>query len=297
MPDKTHVRVVFLSLFMFALFMSANGVYAHQPLSAGTQNLKNGSINPLSPTMLTQQTSACSPTVSGNKPGLNGTVHSMAFDGSVSSFFESSHDNWQYITIDFKCVGTFSALRRYMTTDGDTTSGTRFYQGEGVSYSVDGRTWTNLIGSTTSGWQGYVNYRPHAWHSVNYGWSDWLKLNAPVQARYVRFNWDGDYDALNEIQVDFVPGPQINALFCDAGGGRFLCTTIYSGASGPVTASWRISSGQAQITSTLTNNTVSTAQGTCRIGGIFTIEVTVTDASGNSDTARRSGVKCYAFLP
>jgi hypothetical protein len=38
---------------------------------------------------------------------------------------------------------------------------------------------------------------------VNYGWSSWLSFNSPVQARYVRFNWDGNNDALHEVQLGF----------------------------------------------------------------------------------------------
>ena len=147
---------------------------------------------------------SCFPTVSGDQPGEGGTTHAMAYDGSIATFFDSSYDNWQYIQVDFNCVGTFSGLRRHMTRDGTDTSGHRGLQGEGASYSLDGVSWTSLTGSTTNGWEGYVNYVSHAWHSVVYGWSAWLNLNTPVQARYVRFNWDDNYDAVNEIEIAFV---------------------------------------------------------------------------------------------
>ncbi|MDJ0756462.1 MAG: discoidin domain-containing protein [Ardenticatenaceae bacterium] len=300
MISKTHLWSLCLFLLLTGFIFAVNDVQAAGVPAIEKQVLE--SLTPLSPVALPAAGHTCStPTVSGDRPGIPflifPTPHQNAFDGFISSALISSYDNWQYITIDYKCVGTFSRLRRYMTADLNyfAPSGSRTLQGEGVSYSVDGQTWTQLTGSTTTGWQGYVNYRPHAWHTINYGWSEWLTLNTPVRARYVRFHWDGDNDFLNEIEVDFTPDPilEIDRLDCEAGAGRFLCTALYSGANGPVTASWRITSGPAQITSTLSNNTVSTANGTCQNDHLFAIELTVTDPSGHSDTARRSGVKCY----
>jgi hypothetical protein len=105
----------------------------------------------------------------------------------AATFFNSSSNNWQYIQIDFSFLGKFSAIRRYMSRDGADITGHRGRhlprQGEGCSYSLDGVHWINLTGNTTSGWEHDVNYRPHAWHTVNYVWSAWLKLNSPIQAR------------------------------------------------------------------------------------------------------------------
>lgn len=153
------------------------------------------------------QATQCNPTVTGNKTGLNGTTHKLAYDGDLSSFFQSSHNDWQFVQIDLGCEVELKAIRRYMTHEGDTTTGNRGYrtrwQGEGASYSLDGVTWTKLTSTTTTGWQGYVNYKPHAWHTLPYGWSKWLELNTATRARYVRFEWDGDYDALNEVELDY----------------------------------------------------------------------------------------------
>jgi subtilisin family serine protease len=175
--------------------------------SALTNNAINGQLADIgagSPNLLlnTAFINTCAPTISGNHPPAAGS-HALTYDGNLATYFDSNYDNWQYVTIDFKCVGTFSGLRRYMTQDGSNTSGSRVMQGEGVTYSLDGVTWTNLTGSTTNGWGGYVNYLPHAWHTVNYGWSAWLNLNTPVTARYVRYHWDDDTDALNEIEINF----------------------------------------------------------------------------------------------
>ncbi len=154
-------------------------------------------------------TGLCSPTITGNYSGINGTTHDRAFDGSTATYFESSYDNWQFIEIDFNCVGQFNGVRRYMTRDGSNTTGNRALQGESIAYSLDGTTWTNLTGSTTSGWGGYNNYVAHAWNQVVYGWSDWLLLNVPEDTRFVRYSWDGAFDAFNEIALDFVePTPQ-----------------------------------------------------------------------------------------
>ncbi|MGI9335064.1 MAG: hypothetical protein ACR2RL_18115 [Gammaproteobacteria bacterium] len=135
--------------------------------------------------------------------GDRGSNHALAYDNDPASYFASGYDNWQYLQIDFQCIGELRGLRRHMTSDGADATGQRGSQGEGVSYSLDGITWTQLTGSTTSGWNTYVNYAPHAWHSLPYGWSAWLSLGAPAVARYVRFHWDGDDDALNEIEVYF----------------------------------------------------------------------------------------------
>ncbi len=147
----------------------------------------------------------CTPVVTGDQAGEASTTHAMAYDDDTATFFNSSYDNWQYIQVDFNCVGFFSALRRYMSRDGTDTSGHRSLQGEGVSYSLDGVNWTDLTGDTTNGWEDYVNYVPHAWHSVMYGWSAWLNVNSPVQARHVRFRWDDNFDAINEIELIFRP--------------------------------------------------------------------------------------------
>jgi Ricin-type beta-trefoil lectin domain len=153
----------------------------------------------------------CNRAVSGDRAGLFGTTHRMAHDGTVSTYFYSSHDNWQFTQIDFGCTVTLYQMRRYMTRDGRSTLFNRgVNSGEGFAYSVDGVTWIRLTGSTTVGWESYINYAPHAWHSVSYGWSNWLTLRQPVSARFVRFNWDANFDALNEIEVRFnVPSAEI----------------------------------------------------------------------------------------
>ena len=88
-----------------------------------------------------------------------------------------------------------------MTRDGSDASGGRGAQGEAASYSSDGVTWTALSSTTSSGWSGYVNYAPTAWHSLPYGTSAWLRLNQPARARYLRFQWDGNADVLNEVTL------------------------------------------------------------------------------------------------
>lgn len=163
-------------------------------------NVGTGSPNLLLNTTFTH---TCTPQISGNHAGSGGSTHALAVDSDLGTFFDSSYIDWQYIQIDFGCVGTFSGLRRYMTRDGSDTSGNRGIQGEGVSYSLDGVTWTNITDVNGTGWEGYVHYAPQAWHTVDYGWSAWLRLNVPVQARYIRFNWDDNYDAVNEVEVDF----------------------------------------------------------------------------------------------
>lgn len=141
-------------------------------------------------------------TVTSNKPAQIGTTARSAFDNDTSTYLETGFDNWQFVQIDLGYERSFSALRRHMTRDGVDESGDRWMQGESVSVSDDGRTWTDLTRNTTSGWESYVNYHPSAWHSVEYGWSEWLRPNQPLQVRYVRFSWDGNGDMLNEVEVE-----------------------------------------------------------------------------------------------
>ncbi|HWN94581.1 MAG TPA: thrombospondin type 3 repeat-containing protein, partial [Methylomirabilota bacterium] len=145
------------------------------------------------------------PFVTGDRAGLNGTTHAMAFDGSLTTFFHSSYNEWQYLQVDFGAPGRFSGLRRYMTSNGTNTVGRRTTQGEGAQYSMDGVNWIELTAANALGWEGYINYgaRLHAWRDVPYGWSTSLIPTNPVSARYVRFNWDGDNDALNELEIAF----------------------------------------------------------------------------------------------
>ncbi|KAB2835367.1 MAG: discoidin domain-containing protein, partial [Candidatus Brocadia sp.] len=143
--------------------------------------------------------------VTGDKPGLNGTTHIMAYDKNLNTYFKSSYDNWQHIDIDMENLVNLLSLCRYMSKDGIDISGTRPSQGESVSHSVDGVTWTALTKDTTHGWENYNNYGTgkSAWQSVRYGWSDLLALNTPVTARYIRFSWDGNYDSLHEIELNY----------------------------------------------------------------------------------------------
>lgn len=142
--------------------------------------------------------------IRGNRTGINNTTHSMSVDGTVSTYFQSSYDNWQYLQVDFGEKAKVSRFRRYMTRDGRNTSGNRGNRsGEGFSYSLDGIHWIHVTKHTSQGWENYINYTPHAWHSVAYGWSNWLTLRTPIYARYIRFNWDDARDAVNEIQITY----------------------------------------------------------------------------------------------
>ncbi|MBP8809669.1 MAG: thrombospondin type 3 repeat-containing protein [Kofleriaceae bacterium] len=145
---------------------------------------------------------ACRLKVSSDRAGQAGTTAAMAFDGSTATALRTGYDGWQRLELDYGCVGTLTGVRRYMSRAA-STAGHRGAQGEGVAYSMDGVTWTSLTASTSTGWQGYVAYAATAWHSIGYGWSAWLVPSAPVRARYLRFNWDGNADDVNELQVQF----------------------------------------------------------------------------------------------
>ncbi len=123
---------------------------------------------------------------------------SAVIDGDESTGYRSNHFNWQNVIVDLGCEVRISGLRRKMSGSGTR----RGLQGEGFALSQDGRTWTTITGDATSGWNAYTNYRPHAWHSVDYGWSRWLRLRNPIHARLLRFSWDGNGDSLDELEVD-----------------------------------------------------------------------------------------------
>lgn len=118
MFQKGYTKILVLSVFILTMLFSS--MADAKELSAAEK--QHSSVSSLAQMAIPNSSHSCSPVVTGNKPGVNGTTHKMAFDGSVSSFFDSSHDNWQFIQIDFQCTGIFSGLRRYMTRDGDDVS-------------------------------------------------------------------------------------------------------------------------------------------------------------------------------
>ncbi|MEM7585341.1 MAG: discoidin domain-containing protein [Acidobacteriota bacterium] len=144
----------------------------------------------------------CDRTVTATRGGVAGTTPQMAADGNSGTAFRSSYSNWQFLQLAFDCEIELTAIRRMMTRNGSSTSGQRSWQGEQVSYSLDGQTFHHITPAASSGWESYVAYHPRAWHSVEYGWSRWLVPNQPVRARWVRFHWDGDSDYLHEVEVD-----------------------------------------------------------------------------------------------
>lgn len=141
----------------------------------------------------------CTPSVTASHAGINGTIPANIFDRSTSTFFKTSHLDWQYVQIDLGCAIPFTGLRRSMTG-----SGSRLNEGEQIQISTNGTTWTQLTGPTTFGWNSYTNYGAnlHAWRNVPYGWSAWLRPNTPSTIRYLRFHWDGNNDQLDEVQID-----------------------------------------------------------------------------------------------
>ena len=235
------------------------------------------------------------PVVTGDRPGLLGSIHGAAFDGNEVSFFFSSHNDWQYVQVDFGCVSTFSGLARKM---GDVVphdraftirfDGRRSFQGETMSYSVDGRNWTFATHATTTGWEQLGPYTSarDAWHSVPYGWSPKLELLVPVQARYVRFHWDGDIDVLNELDIDVErAGPMGIRLNCLRG--EPVCTVTASGGHpGTYQFSWSTSGVFGGRQSDRASS--STFVGRCTVGARFTVGVQVTDSHGRTASATRN---------
>ena len=159
-----------------------------------------------------QLAQSCSPSATANRSGLSGTTPQLAIDNNVQSGFRSSFNDWQYIQLDFQCIREFRGFRRYMSyldvSGLPSTRGVRGHrtrqQGEGMLYSIDGQTWARLPNAASFGWDIYDTLgRPSAWYGLPYGWSAWIVPSSPVYARYIRFNWDGDIDVVNELQFNF----------------------------------------------------------------------------------------------
>lgn len=238
-------------------------------------------------------------TVTGDRPGVNGSPHSNAFDGNEQTPFYSSYDNWQYVRIDVGCVAEFSGIRRRMGFPtgfgqgiGISFSGDRDRQGEAVAFSVDGRNWDHITHDNSSGWEANGPYASRAWHSVEYGWSDWLRLDTPVDARYVLFRWDGDGDLLYEVDIDLDEAPPLR-VDLDCLPGEPVCdATPTGGHSGGYTFNWS-TTGVANLTQT-DSATSSILVGTCFPGNRFTMRVSITDSHGRTVTASRSD-RCAPF--
>jgi len=185
------------------------------PLSTATA-LPTSTLNPR-PTLdfppFPTKNYAPTPVVSrGDRFGEGGTTWEMTYDGDLSTYFDSSYLLRQMIQIDFNTIVDFSGFRRYMTRDGSDATGYRDSRGEEVSYSVDGMNWKELKVATTRGWEDYTTDRRYVWRSLDYGWSPWLRPKTPVRARSVRFNWEDDNDAVNEIELDWIFPSAVPAL-------------------------------------------------------------------------------------
>lgn len=151
----------------------------------------------------------CNVSITSSHPGQLGTTAANVIDGNTSSGLQTAHQDWQYVELAFSCEVDFRGLRRYFARNNGDTTGTRIMQGESLSYATeaDGATFSS-IPNYFSGWEQAVAYTDRAWHSVPYGWSPWLRPRNPLRIKKLRFSWDGDYDSLREIGLDYtIAGP------------------------------------------------------------------------------------------
>lgn len=133
-------------------------------------------------------------------PAINNTSAWDVLDGVTTTGFQSGSTNWQNVVVDLGRPVLFSRFRRHMSGVGAN----RGNQGERVQVSLDGMSYRDLLASDVAGWESYHNYAPEAWDAVPYSWSAWMRVRNPVSVRYVKFLWDGNNDALNEIETDYV---------------------------------------------------------------------------------------------
>ncbi len=177
-----------------------NAAAAEIPLDGGTSLRRNGLHVDIG---ADEQDSPCLPTVTASHPGRHGTTATMAFDTWRSTAFDPWGSGTIWVEIDFHCRGGLSGLRRFMTAEGLAAAGQRTLLGERILTSRDGVAWTPLLAAETSGWEPYAHPLPDAWHSVPYGWSAWLRTRAPIEARFVRFEWENGSDLLHEVELLF----------------------------------------------------------------------------------------------
>ena len=136
----------------------------------------------------------------------------ILIDGDTSTGIQTNHRDWQNLRIDLGRTGRFNGLRRHMSKGSVTNRGS---QGEAVHISMDGSNWTRLTGATTSGWEAYTNYsNGGAWRGLPYGWSAWIRPKGPVRARFVMFEWDGNSDSIDEVEIDWTVPPK---ALCEVG--------------------------------------------------------------------------------
>ncbi len=143
-------------------------------------------------------------TIASSRAPVSGSSAALAVDHAPTTGLVTGYDNWQYVQIDAGYAFDLRRLRRKMRPGATVPYANRTLQGEQVSYSLDGVTWTTLPTSATTGWERFVAYAPTAWHSVGYEWSPWLSLRTPVRARYLRFHWDGNgpTESLDEVEYE-----------------------------------------------------------------------------------------------
>lgn len=143
-------------------------------------------------------------TVASSRAPVMGTSAARVVDHAPTAGLITGFDNWQYVQIDAGYAFDLRRIRRRMSPGATAPFANRALQGEQVSYSLDGVTWTLLPTSATTGWERFVAYAPTAWHSVGYDWSPWLSLRTPVRARYLRFHWDGNgpSESLDEVEYE-----------------------------------------------------------------------------------------------
>lgn len=244
------------------------------------------------------------PTITGDRPSLAGRFdHHLALDGDTRTGFFSSHDDWQHVTVDLGCVTTFSSLRRLMGRPTGARGfpvlwvGDRSSQGETFSYSLDGETWIDATHDTTTGWEIYTPYTSarDAWHSVDVGWSERIRLNTPAQARFVRFHWDGagNGEGLIELDIEYAQaGPLGLSLLCAAG--EPTCgATAFGGHAGGYTFTWTSTGVSSSVQSS--GSTSSNFSGLCTPGTRYSVRATVTDSHGR--TATRSWSDFCVLIP
>src|SRR2546425_346817 len=91
--------------------------------------------------------------VTGSLADEEKTAYKSLYDGEVNTYLNSPAKGWQYVQFDFGCQIELYALRRYMTQDGKRTDGARTSQGEGILYSDDGVSWSQVTNDIGKGWE------------------------------------------------------------------------------------------------------------------------------------------------
>lgn len=121
-------------------------------------------------------------------PSASPAAANVVLDGDRTTHYAASATGWNTVVVDLGCKGKITGIRRFMHSPSGAAK--RVGLSERYAYSNDGVTWKTILPPSAA-----------TWGSQPYGWAEWVRPGV-VGARYVKFEWEADGDALTEIAID-----------------------------------------------------------------------------------------------